>query len=84
MLLIKVNKNLKKLRKELKCRREVPVREYNPEDWALMGEVLKKLSISKSTLYRYRQQKKVQWVQKGGLSYYYLPDLIKLKFECMK
>ncbi|MGB4399230.1 MAG: hypothetical protein WBJ10_07665 [Daejeonella sp.] len=84
LLLVKVNKNLKKLRKQMKRRPKMRGRHYRPEDWGLMQEVLKKLSISKSTLYRYRDQKKVRWEQKGGISYYYLPDLLKLKYPCMK
>lgn len=83
-LLVKVVKNLKKLRKRKKSLARMGDSNYNPADWALMAQVLKQLSISKSTLYRYRKNKKVRWEQKIGLSYYYLPDLLKLKNRCMK
>ena len=83
VLLVKVVKNLKKLRKQ-KWRPKMFGRHYNPADWGLMQDVLKELSISKSTLYRYRADEKVRWDQKGGLSYYYLPDLRDLKYPCMK
>jgi hypothetical protein len=84
LLLIKVNKNLKKLRKQLKSRPRMHGSNYNPDDWGLKEKVFKDLSISKSTLYRYRKAKKVRWEQKGGVSWYYLPDLLKLKYQCMK
>ncbi|MES3016400.1 MAG: hypothetical protein V4721_01420 [Bacteroidota bacterium] len=84
LLLVKVVKNLKKLRKQKRSRPKLSDVDYNPADWGLMEDVFKILSISKSTLYRYRAQKKVCWDQKGGISYYYLPDLLKLKYRCMK
>ncbi|MGB4400094.1 MAG: hypothetical protein WBJ10_12055 [Daejeonella sp.] len=80
----KVNKNLKKLRKALKSRPSMHGPNFNPADWGLKEEVMKILSISKSTLYRYRDDDKVIWDQKKGTSYYHLPSLHKLKDKCMK
>ncbi len=84
LLLTKLNKNVKKLRKQFKSRPSMSGPNFNPADWGLKEQVLKDLSISKSTLYRWRAEGKVLWEQKGSISYYYLPYLLTLKYTCMK
>ena len=98
--LIKVNKNLKKLRKQLRSRSDIYERdfnpdyildsnpdenpEYNPDDWYTLQTVLDELPVSKSTVYRYRDEKLIRWEKKGGIPRYYRPDVERLKYKCMK
>lgn len=57
---------------------------FNLKDWGLPEDVMEKLAISVRTLYRYRQKGSVAWTKIEGRSYYYFPDLLKLKSKFMK
>ena len=57
---------------------------FNLQDWGLPEQVMEKLAISLRSLYRYRQKGMVACTKIGGRSYYYFPDLLKLKNKFMK
>ena len=57
---------------------------FNLQDWGLPEQVMGKLAISLRSLYRYRQKGLVAYTKIGGRSYYYFPDLLKLKKKFMK
>ena len=57
---------------------------FNLQDWGLPEQVMEKLAISLRSLYRYRQKGMVACTKIGGRSYYYFPDLLKLKNKFIK
>jgi hypothetical protein len=90
-LLIKLNKNLKKIRKALMSGPDIqsaaqdPVLSgYNPDDWCLLEDALKITRASKSSIYRYRRQHLIRTDKVAGIVKYYIPDLLRLKYKCMK
>jgi hypothetical protein len=64
------------------CEQSAP--RFNLQDWGLPEQVMEKLAISLRSLYRYRQNGVVACTKIGGRSYYYFPDLLKLKNKFMK
>lgn len=82
LLLTSIDKRLEKLcKKTPRKKRKIT---DNPDDWVFLQEALKRLGISKSTLYRWRDDDLVRWEKKKGTVYYYLPDLIRNKNRFMK
>jgi hypothetical protein len=81
-LLEQVVKNQQTALDRSDCAQSTP--KFNLNDWELPEQVMKKISISLRSLYRYRKDGIVAWIKIGGRSYYYLPDLLKLKNKFMK
>lgn len=51
------------------------------EDGLKIQEILK---ISRATLYRLRKENAFTYVQKGGRTYYYTPDIFKIRNHFLK
>ena len=81
-LLEQVVKNQQTALDRSECAQSAP--EFNLNDWGLPEQVMEKLSISLRSLYRYRQNGIVACTKIGGRTYYYFPDVLKLKNKFMK
>jgi hypothetical protein len=57
---------------------------FNLQDLGLTAQLMENLPISLRGLYRYRQNGAVACTKIGRRTYYYFPDLLKIKNKFMK